>query len=1166
MGTNKFFIYFSRKLLHGAPISQTLTEDDLDQAMLILPDDFSRLLTLKSKLDYDTQLSQTNAYDPVNLEKVRQRTELALTNLQNVAKEQPNLAAILEDPINTIDNQLNRLDAIQLSKSGDGWGEGVVEEEDQLKPRLKKVLDKWSETHLTPQLNKMATVTAIQEGQAGAVRMLENIEYGISNGELLQDIIVRLNNQQVTLETILHQISIVINQLRNVPYMNDVCKVLRETMDRLVSEPKPHDAREMAEKLIAKEDQIDPTIYTVIKPIMEEKINQLTTGTGRGVTSSTSSTSNTDPTKVAEIQEKVEKTTKFIEETEKAIDANEPYLKDLVEMKMSTDRVQQVLSELATKHNQENQQDVEPIYGEISDLQNKLEDVKGDKLKMEENVAKINNELASRRDIINSDRQTMLQTLSNAGVVGDKANELLDQNAERIKVLNDELEMELAKLPGLDLKIAKLKETINGLYSKLSTCQQGKVVCEGDVLRCQTRLTEYDVNEKLLLNEIDLLKSRLESETAMKEKFMALHQQLTTEHEQLSEKFPDEQNQSLLVCTNEMKKLQEAHTRTINNLKKDIDDRQELILFNKDKINMQQQELDRLTQELAAKTKENSNMQRKFEEILQMRIDEEQRKCLEAIEEERKKFYQSETAVKKGATVVNDFKAECQAAKERIQSSKKEFVAMKEKLGSKIDYIIKVKKGDAKYPRNAYVKSILEKKQPLLTQKKADLANLSQAIDDINTGKPCTGAEDEAKKMLEMDNMLREQLANFEADRVDIADLYEYLRGVGRVYIRVKPNVPARDYTDQPTVSVMDGDELVNYQGSTYGPFNKVFRADASTNTVFNEIVDLLSNITNGYNVMLMTYGQSGSGKTFTLLGHVDRDGKVTEGLLGCCCSYLQALSYKISVKMFQLYTGSMYDIIDAPLQSLIEKKDVNKKFDLPPSTFSIDALKERDLASFSRSGAPVRGTDLTDYLTKRRCQRATLMNPDSSRSHAFINLSFAVTTPRDVRTVNVLFCDLGGNERIAEELEGDRREKTQKYHEGAYINLTLGELREIIQKFINGQQPQGIGKSIFGKVMQHYLNYQMIGNNDILNKIVIFIHVHGYYSPEEKKNEIIKKTTLNTLKFAKEMLSNDGPSGGGGGGGVGGGGVKHQLSGGASSGTALSPTKRRRIDVSPGG
>ena len=74
----------------------------------------------------------------------------------------------------------------------------------------------------------------------------------------------------------------------------------------------------------------------------------------------------------------------------------------------------------------------------------------------------------------------------------------------------------------------------------------------------------------------------------------------------------------------------------------------------------------------------------------------------------------------------------------------------------------------------------------------------------------------------------------------------------------------------------------------------------------------------------MLTYGQSGSGKTFTLFGSVSKDKfqntVIQKGILSYFIDFVQEskVFQNVQVKMFQLYLDQLYNIIDTGIRPKI--------------------------------------------------------------------------------------------------------------------------------------------------------------------------------------------------------------------------------------------------------
>lgn len=109
---------------------------------------------------------------------------------------------------------------------------------------------------------------------------------------------------------------------------------------------------------------------------------------------------------------------------------------------------------------------------------------------------------------------------------------------------------------------------------------------------------------------------------------------------------------------------------------------------------------------------------------------------------------------------------------------------------------------------------------------------------------------------------LREKLAAESAMRLKLLNELQDIRGTARVYIRPKPCVKKSVLTI-PThdILVLNGDQSFKY--------DRVFAPGASQHEVFSELEEPLISSLDGFNVTLLAFGASSSGKTHALLGDV---------------------------------------------------------------------------------------------------------------------------------------------------------------------------------------------------------------------------------------------------------------------------------------------------------
>uniref|UniRef100_A0A1J3GPA0 Kinesin-like protein KIFC3 n=1 Tax=Noccaea caerulescens TaxID=107243 RepID=A0A1J3GPA0_NOCCA len=273
--------------------------------------------------------------------------------------------------------------------------------------------------------------------------------------------------------------------------------------------------------------------------------------------------------------------------------------------------------------------------------------------------------------------------------------------------------------------------------------------------------------------------------------------------------------------------------------------------------------------------------------------------------------------------------------------------------------------------------------------------------------------------------------------RRQILNEYLDLKGNIRVFCRVKPldskKLRAPVASDTRNVII----KLTEIKRKTYN-FDRVFQPDSSQDDVFLEIEPVIKSVIDGYNACIFAYGQTGTGKTFTMEGLPESPGIVPRAIKGLF-KQVEESNHKFVIKfsMLEIYMGNLRDLL---------LSQANKPIDpIPPSLLiHTDAKGEIDVENL----VTIKVNDFNEVfkLYKVGCRnRATAFtnsNSASSRSHCMIRVS--VTCPgapeRRRETNKIWLVDLGGSERVLKTRATGRR-----FDEGKAINLSLSALGDVI-------------------------------------------------------------------------------------------------------------------------
>ncbi|KAF7233401.1 hypothetical protein EG68_03913 [Paragonimus skrjabini miyazakii] len=229
--------------------------------------------------------------------------------------------------------------------------------------------------------------------------------------------------------------------------------------------------------------------------------------------------------------------------------------------------------------------------------------------------------------------------------------------------------------------------------------------------------------------------------------------------------------------------------------------------------------------------------------------------------------------------------------------------------------------------------------------------------------------------------------------------------------------------------------------------FNRVFRPGGTQLDVFEEIRPLIASCVDGYNVCIMAYGPTGSGKTYTMQGTPKDPGvglrAVTE--LFELCQPLQGVwEVQVSIAMLEIHNEVVYDLLGEQIRP-VKLSDDGVDVRLMDAEEKV-ANTEEDMFFWIAKGH------------KRRKVTATKLNVESSRSHHIIRIQLVLNNLFDKtkRNSSLILCDLAGSE------SAERIEASGEIHiETGYINkslVTLARVFEVLRR--RNQNYQSIGSN----------------------------------------------------------------------------------------------------------
>ncbi|XP_024129485.1 kinesin-like protein KIF1A [Oryzias melastigma] len=216
----------------------------------------------------------------------------------------------------------------------------------------------------------------------------------------------------------------------------------------------------------------------------------------------------------------------------------------------------------------------------------------------------------------------------------------------------------------------------------------------------------------------------------------------------------------------------------------------------------------------------------------------------------------------------------------------------------------------------------------------------------------------------------------------------------------------------------------------------------ASQMQVYKDIgEEMLLHAFEGYNVCIFAYGQTGAGKSYTMMGRQEQD---QQGIIPLLCEDLftkindsnndNNMSYSVEVSYMEIYCERVRDLLNPKNKGNLRVREH------PLLGPYVEDLSKLAVTSYNDI------QDLMDSGNKARTVAATNMNETSSRSHAVFNIIFTQkkydmdTDNTSEKVSKISLVDLAGSERA-----DSTGAKGTRLKEGANINKSLTTLGKVI-------------------------------------------------------------------------------------------------------------------------
>ncbi|XP_049849938.1 kinesin-related protein 4-like [Schistocerca gregaria] len=687
----------------------------------------------------------------------------------------------------------------------------------------------------------------------------------------------------------------------------------------------------------------------------------------------------------------------------------------------------------------------ESVDKENSELQQKLSCLTQERDSTKEEVIKLKEELVhaiQKQESVDKENSELQQKLS-------CLTQERDSTKEEVIKLKEELVHAIQKQESVDKDNFDIQKLIRLLRderddARLELAYANQEKKERDEMLYQAEFRNKYVQQKVNTQSIwilvlysMLLKSRdfkklieqQKNQLASKENIVF---ELLEEKKALSVQLAD-QNERFDAFLNEKAIQEQNFEKELEALKNKFDQR--LWENSKDKIEALKKKIQQQKKRLEHQNIELKLAQDSLHQMGLKLYEKNSRRCLDLCEQQRQEFTPFESEVQKytsvcvGGQELDDVK-NGQNAEVNLSKNTENALHDKTKLGSlkksaadktfKPNRMTLAKK--ALMPRPSYQQVVRLSNGYPTTKREADEWDAQQAKKD-------EAAEDRVRKMLDLAPQLG--IHNF--------GLQKSAKGKVHVAIRVRPLDPpleaANDkvwvYNDTSIVhqNIETGRDAIIYT------FDRVYNEEETNDVVFREsAMDIVDSVVQGINGTIFTYGQTASGKTFTMCGDDQNPGiilLVAQKLF----NYVKSLPDQ----KFTLHIGYI-EIYNEVVTDLLNPENTNLKIhENPLGDIFVGQLTEEHVTELSQI------TKLLKLGEQNRKVGNTNMTERSSRSHTIFKIKVKSEKlsdrPKDITKTSVLnLVDLAGSERAS--LTGAEGTRLK---EGSHINKSLLALKRVI-------------------------------------------------------------------------------------------------------------------------
>ncbi|NXN34094.1 CENPE protein, partial [Nycticryphes semicollaris] len=267
--------------------------------------------------------------------------------------------------------------------------------------------------------------------------------------------------------------------------------------------------------------------------------------------------------------------------------------------------------------------------------------------------------------------------------------------------------------------------------------------------------------------------------------------------------------------------------------------------------------------------------------------------------------------------------------------------------------------------------------------------------------------------------------------------------GAVTVCVRVRPLIVRENALEDKVHWRSENNTISEVNGTKVFSYDRVFHSSDNTHQLYEGVaVPIIKSAVQGYNGTIFAYGQTASGKTYTMMGNDDSVGiipKAIQHIFKVICE-IPEREFLLRVSYMEIYNETITDL----LCDSRKKKPLGIREDVNRNTYVEDLIEEVVVA-------PEQVMEWIRKGEKNRHYGETKMNEHSSRSHTIFRMIIESRERSDPANTNcdgavmvshLNLVDLAGSERASQTGSEGVRLK-----EGCNINRSLFILGQVIKK-----------------------------------------------------------------------------------------------------------------------